>query len=245
MITRGSKRILVADDDKFFRVKLGDILTKAGHKIECVNDGRGVIEKLKNNRDGFDLLMLDLQMPEIDGYEVLEWMGDNNFIGRFPILAITGVYDPTHIFKRLKTLGAAGLITKALSPEQVIHKVSRLLFPDMEARGEPRVPISIPVDLIVEGIAVKGTLLNLSASGLFLHTMQELQIDTTIQLTFTIPGCDTMMKLNGVVKWYNDFSEEESFFGGAGIQFLNITSEEKEVLRQFVTRALSKLGLNE
>ena len=60
-------------------------------------------------------------MPDVDGYGVLEWMRDNRLAGRFPVLAVTGVYDPTHILKRLKSLGAVDLITKALSSEQFVH----------------------------------------------------------------------------------------------------------------------------
>ena len=63
-----------------------------------MNEGRGVIEELKNDGDFFDLLILDLQMPRVDGYEVLEWMRDNNVTGRFPVLAVTGAYDSAHIF---------------------------------------------------------------------------------------------------------------------------------------------------
>jgi CheY-like chemotaxis protein len=244
MITKDSKRILVADDDEFYRVKLSYVLTKAGHEAKCVNDGRGVIEELKNDGGGFDLLILDLQMPKVDGYEVLEWMRDDNLTVRFPVLAITGVYDPTHILKRLKTLGAAGLITKALSPEQVIHKVNRLLFPDMEPQGKPRVPISIPADFTIQSYSFTGRLLNIDAGGLFLHTTEELQRYTNIQLKFTLPGYDTM-KLNGVVKWYKGYSGEKRFFSGAGITFPDLSQNAEEVLEQFVKREISKLGLNE
>ena len=244
MITKDSKRILVADDDELFRVKLGYILTKAGHEAKCVNDGRGVIEELKNDGDGFDLLILDLQMPRVDGYEVLEWMRDNNLTGRFPVLANTGVYDPTHMLKRLKTLGTAGLITKALSPEQVIHKVNNLLFQDMESREKPRVPISIPVYCTVGSYSFTGRLLNINAGGFFLSTTEELQRDTNIQLIFTLPSYDTM-KLSGVVKWYKGYSGEKSFYSGAGITFLDLSQEAHEVLGQFVKIELGKLGLNE
>jgi uncharacterized protein (TIGR02266 family) len=237
MITKDSKQILVAADDEFYRVKLGYILTQAGHEAMCVNDGRGVIEKLKNDGDGFDLLILDLQMPRVDGYKVLEWMRDNNLTGRFPVLAVTSAYDSAHIFKRLKTLGTAGLITKASSPEQVIHKVNRILFPDMEPRGNPRVPISIPVDCTVERDSFTGRLLNINAGGLFLSTTEELQRDTKIQLIFTLPGYNSM-KLNGVVKWYKGFSGEKHFFSGAGITFLDLSQTAQEVLGQFMKREL-------
>ena len=244
MITNDSKRILVADDDEFYRVKLGYILKKASHEAKCVNDGRGVIEELKNDGDGFDLLILDLQMPEVDGFEVLEWMREKNLIGRFPVLAVTGTYDSIHIYKRLKTLGTAGLITKALNPEQVIRKVNRLLFPGMEPWRTARVPISIPAYCTVGSSSFTGRLLNINAGGLFLHTTEELESDTNIQLKFTLPGYDTI-KSNGVVTWCKSFSGEKRFFSGAGITFLDLSRKAQEVIEQFVKGELGKLGLNE
>ena len=246
MITKDSKRILFADDSEFYRARFNEILTHAGHKTQTVNNGKEVIEVLQTNSEGIDLLILELDMPGADGYEVLSWIRDNNLSGRFPVLAVTGVHEPTHILKRLKTFGKVSLITKALKPEQVVHKVNRLLFPDKFARGEPRVPISIPVDCSVEGVTWRGNLLNLSATGLFLHTVEELQEGTIVNLNFHLPDYyDITIDVNGLVVWSTDLSEEDSFFGGAGIQFLDIFSQEKEILRQFVTRELSKLGLNE
>ncbi|MFQ5585301.1 MAG: response regulator [Thermodesulfobacteriota bacterium] len=245
MITRDSKNILVADDSEFFRVKLSDILTEAGHKAKFVNNGREVIEELQKNSDGFDLLMLDLQMPEVDGFGVLAWIRDNNFSGRFPVLAVTGVYEPTTVLDRLKSLGAAGLMTKAFSPEQVMHRVNRLLFPDKVVRGDPRVPISIPVDFTSEGSAHTGYLLNLSATGLFLHAKQKLQTDTIVTLKFSLPGSDCIMNVTGAVKWCTYLSGEENLFGGAGISFLDLTPKDQETLRQFVKAELEKLGLKE
>ena len=245
MITKDSKYILVADDSEFFRVKLSDILAEAGHKTKFVNDGKGVIEELEKDSDGFDLIMLDLQMPEVDGFSVLAWINDNNLAGKCPVLAVTGVYEPSQVLDRLKDLGAAGLMTKAFSPEQVMHRVNRLLFPEKVVRGEPRVPISIPVDFTSEGASYTGYLLNLSASGLFLHAKQELPVDAIIHLKFSLPGYDSIITVSGVVMWCTYLSGEENLFGGAGIQFRDLSPSNQEVLRQFVKRELHKLGLQE
>jgi CheY-like chemotaxis protein len=245
MVPEESKRILIADDDEFFRVQISDLLTEAGHEVKCVSDGRGVIEELQGNSDGFALLLLDLQMPYIDGYEVLEWMRDNSLAGRFPVLAVTGVYDPTHILKRLKNLGAVDLITKALSSKQVVHKANRLLFPEIEPRGKPRIPISIPVNFTLESTALKGNLLNLNESGLFLHTTEELRANAGIQLTFTLPGYDMLLNLKGVVRWYRCLLGENRLFGGAGISFLYLSHKAEAVIQQFVRKERHRLGLQE
>jgi len=240
-----SKRILVADDDLLFRVKLSDTVIEAGHMAVCVDDGRGVIEVLEKEPHGFDLLMLDLQMPEIDGYEVLEWIKEHNLAGAFPILVVTGVYDPAHIYKRLKNLGAVGLITKALSPKQVIHKVNRLLFPDLEPRGKLRVPLSVRADFTIEHLTSKGTLLNLNMSGLFLHTTEELRTKRDIILTFTLPGHNTSMMVKGVVRWQKLYSGEKVFFSGAGITFHNLPQKTVETLHHFITEEKERLGLKD
>ncbi len=70
MITKNSKNIMVADDSLFFRTKLSDILVEAGHRVRFAKDGREVISELKIDPGGVDLLMLDLQLPEIDGFGV-------------------------------------------------------------------------------------------------------------------------------------------------------------------------------
>jgi uncharacterized protein (TIGR02266 family) len=245
MITKDSKHILVADDSEFFRIKLSDILAEAGHKTKFVNDGKGVIEELEKDSDGFDLIMLDLQMPEVDGFAVLAWINDNNLAGKFPVLAVTGVYEPSQVLDRLKDLGAAGLMTKAFSPEQVMHRVNRLLFPEKVVRGEPRVPISIPVDFTSDATSYTGYLLNLSSTGLFLHAKQELPVDAIISLKFSLPGYDSIITVSGVVMWCTYLSGEENLFGGAGIQFRDLSPSNQEALRQFVKRELHKLGLKE
>jgi len=245
MITKESKNILIADDSEFFRVKLTDILSEAGHKTTFVDDGRGVIEGLKEGSEECDLLMLDLQMPGVDGFAVMEWINESGLAGKFPVLAVTGVYETANILDRLKELGTAGFMTKAFSPEQVVHRVNRLLFPEKVEREVPRLPISIPVDFTLGDASYTGYLLNLSAGGIFLHAKQELKPDTALNLKFSLPGYDSIIVVNGTVKWCTYVTGEENLFGGVGIAFLNLSSENKEVLRQFVHREMTKLKLQE
>ncbi len=245
MITKHSRNIFIADDSEFFRVKLSDILMEAGHRARLFNDGRGVIAKLKESSDGCDLIMLDLQMPESDGFTVLEWIKENDLTGKLPVLAMTGAYEPSHVLEQLKELGAVGLMTKMNSPEQVMHRVNRLLFPDKADRGEARLPIPIPVDCTTDNAFFTGHLLNLSASGLFLHTSVKLQAGTIVILKFSLPNSDKVMDVNGLVKWYHCLPSHENIFGGAGVCFLNLSPENQESLREFVQREIVTLGLNE
>jgi CheY-like chemotaxis protein len=128
MITKNSKRILVADDSLFFRTMLSEILVEAGHQVKIAKNGKEAIEEVRIGANGIDLLILDLQMPEVDGFGVLDWLRSSGHGGKFPILAITGAYEATQILEKLKNLGASGYLSKDMSSEQIISRVNRFLF---------------------------------------------------------------------------------------------------------------------
>ncbi len=245
MITTEPKNILVADDSVFFRTRLSDILVEAGHRVKFARDGREVINELKIDPGGIDLLILDIQMPNIDGFGVLEWMGNNGYIGRFPVLAVTGVYELTQVLNRLKELGASGLITKGFTPEQIVHRINMMLYPEkMSQRIDTRVPVSLPVDFSRGDVTFTGFLLNISSTGVFLHTKEDLLPGSMVRLRFKLPGIDRVFDLKGVVKWTTGSGSDRTYFGGAGIMFTSVTEEDRERIRCFIFEETRRLGLD-
>ena len=246
MITKDAKTIIVADDSEFFRVKLSDVLTEAGHKVRIVKDGAELIKEIRINPNGIDMILLDLQMPNMDGFGVLEWINNNGLRGKFHILAITGVYEITQVVDRLKELGAEGLMTKAFTPEEIVFRVNTILFPHkVIRRGEPRIPISLPVDFSVGEVSSTGYLLNMSEAGLFLHTRKTLFPGTNLHMRFALPGSNRLLDIKGIVKWCTQISGEKSLFGGAGIQFVHPAPDDQKIIREFVQAELKKMGLEE
>lgn len=243
MITKQAKNILIADDSLFFRVKLSDIFCEAGHHVRLAHNGTQAIKEIENNPEGIDLLVLDLQMPHVDGFGVLEWISKGDFKGKFPVLAITSVFEPSEVTERLKQLGAIGLMTKGFTPEQIVFRVNRILFADVRAGRQEhsvRVPVSIPMDYL-HGDAVKtGFLLNLSESGTFLHTREDLLVGSMITLRFSLPGINRVFEVKGFVRWSTEDISKGMLFGGSGIMFTSLTDEEKVLLRDFVSAELKK-----
>jgi CheY-like chemotaxis protein/Tfp pilus assembly protein PilZ len=243
MITDKPKNILVADDSKFFRNKLSLILSEGGHNVKCVSDGGGVKKEIGEHPNDIDALILDLQMPNIDGFEVLEWMKENAYRGLFPVLVVTGVYKPGEVVDRLKALGVRGFITKDFTPEQIIHCLNRILLPkEADERREPRLPISIPVYFTVEGKGNVGTILNISASGLFLQTSLEFLPGTELKLKFILPDSDRLFLIEGIVNWTTPSKAGSRLFDGAGIQFTSISDKNKEGIRVFVEKENEKIS---
>jgi uncharacterized protein (TIGR02266 family) len=245
MISNNPKNILLADDSVFFRTKFSTILIEAGHRVAFARDGREVINKIEENPDDIDLLILDLQMPHVDGFGVLDWMKENGYSGRFPILIITGVYEPGEVMDRLKSLGASCLMTKGYTPEQVIHRIHRILFPHrVDERVEPRAPVSAAVDFSLGDKTHTGFLLNISATGLFLNTRMELLSGSAVELKFSLPDSDKVFDVKGTVRWSTPSSASKSLFGGSGIMFTSIADEDKQELRNWAIEENKRLDID-
>lgn len=114
-------RILVADDDQLVRDGIALLLEEEGHSVERVVDGRECLRRIA--RDKFDLLMVDLVMPEIDGQHVLEFAHT-----RFPAMDIIvmSAQDDEEVINQMIRLGAQAYLIKPAYPETCIEVVRQV-----------------------------------------------------------------------------------------------------------------------
>ncbi len=237
MITKDHKNILLADDAAFFRNKLSAILTEVGHRVRSVVNGAEVIEELKARASETDLLVLDLQMPEIDGFGVIKWMRTNDLIGKVPVLIVTGAYDNKEVLKAVEPFSITEVMTKAFTPEQVVCRVNKILFESkVDIRNEERLPVSIPVDFVQgnEDNMQTGFILNIAAGGLFLHSRIELVQDSILKMRFSLPGVMNLIEALGVAQWGAGAAGTSGLFQGNGIIFRKISEGDKGLIKGFV-----------
>jgi len=239
------KRVFLADDSLFFRMRLSEILTDGGHDVVASKDGKELIDNIVNDSEGIDLLVLDLHMPDMDGFEVLEWMAENGYREKFPVLVVTGVYDPLEIMGKLREMGVARLISKAYTPEHIIFMINNVLYRDLAAAGQKRarVPVSIPVDFKIGTRSLSGFVLNISDDGVFLHTKEELLTGTVVQLVFALPGSEKVMEVHGLVRWSTSEKTGKALFCGSGVAFSEITQEDHDSIIEFVRIQAEKFGM--
>ncbi len=241
MITKDPRNILIADDSIFFRTRLSDILTEAGHSVRLAKEGVDVIKELEGGSP-FDLLVLDIQLSNVDGFGVIQWMKENSFSEKVPVLAVTGAHELPDVLRRLGELGVAGVISKASTPEQIVHRINMLLFQKKKGlRLESRVPVTIPVDFSIGERCLSGLLLNISSVGTFLHTREDIAPGTIVGLRFSLPGIEKVFELKSVVKWSTKPQSDSGFFGGYGLVFTSISPEDQELLRSFVAMEAARL----
>ncbi len=84
-----SSRVLIADDNKVNRLLLSRSVELLGHRVMLAQNGRIALEKLQS--EPFDLLLLDIEMPELDGFAVLEQLKADPQLREMPVIVTSSV----------------------------------------------------------------------------------------------------------------------------------------------------------
>ncbi|MDH4247701.1 MAG: response regulator [Deltaproteobacteria bacterium] len=119
-----AERILIADDEEHLGYMIKFKLEKSGYEVDwCVN-GRDALKAVQDNPPA--LVILDVMMPGMTGFEVLEAIKTNAALKSIPVIMLTarGQEDDT---VRGITLGAADYITKPFRPAELLARVKRLI----------------------------------------------------------------------------------------------------------------------
>lgn len=120
-----AKKILIVEDDKFLRELIAKKLSEEGFIVEEASDGEEGIRKIKEGRP--DLILLDLILPSIDGFEVLEKIKEDLETKPIPVIILSNLGQKEDIERGLK-LGAFDYLVKAhFTPGEVIEKVRNAL----------------------------------------------------------------------------------------------------------------------
>lgn len=119
------KKILVAEDDKFYASIYKTKLAKERFDVTVVGNGQEALEFLKEGKP--DLVLLDLIMPEVDGFSVLEEVSKNDRLKGLKIIVMSNLGSDEDINKA-KNLGASDYFVKSkLSIQEMIDKVKENL----------------------------------------------------------------------------------------------------------------------
>jgi adenylate cyclase len=106
-------RLLIVDDNKVNRILLGRGLEADGHKVETAENGKQALEKLRAG--SYDLVLLDIEMPEMNGYEVLEYCLQDDELRNIPIIMTSSLDEIASVVKCVE-LGAEDYLNKPVNP---------------------------------------------------------------------------------------------------------------------------------
>jgi len=108
-----SGALLIVDDSEANRVLLSRTLMRQGYHVTTANEGRQALDLLRSQQ--FDAVLLDIVMPEIDGYEVLTQMKGDEYLRHVPVIMISGLDDLTSLVRCIEG-GADDYLTKPFDP---------------------------------------------------------------------------------------------------------------------------------
>jgi CheY-like chemotaxis protein len=122
----GAKRklVLVAEDDEKTRNLVGQVMRRGGYRVALAEDGINAANLLK--RAIPDLIILDLRMPRMDGFQLLEILKRYETSAEIPIIVLTGIEGPVEMDRALR-LGITDFLVKPISPRKLLLKVRAIV----------------------------------------------------------------------------------------------------------------------
>jgi two-component system, cell cycle response regulator len=112
-VTEARASILVVDDDPINRMLLSRELERQGHRVATTEDGRRALALLRAER--FDVVLLDVLMPELDGYETLAQIERDEKLRHLPVIMVSALEDMESVVRCIE-MGAADYLPKPFDP---------------------------------------------------------------------------------------------------------------------------------
>lgn len=147
-----NKQILIIDDDEVLRTLLTRVLTTAGCKVESCSSVKEALLKIDTNSSVPDLIFLDLNMPDADGYSFLKFRRQKNSLFVIPVIVLSGTKKKDEIQLALE-LGADQFLEKPFEARLILQKM-RFIFLTQEDLVF-RFPDPLMVDAEIHGDIVE------------------------------------------------------------------------------------------
>lgn len=192
------KKILIIEDEQILGEILKDKLIKEGYTVFWELNGEDGLRKIREIKP--DMVLLDIVMPKMDGYEVLEEVSKDKTLKDIPIIVISNSGQPIEIARILK-LGAKDYIIKAqFDPNEVLEKVQKYLnkLDPAEKKAMDKKISNIQIllveddeilsSIIINYLKKEGYNVSLAADGLYVSTLLEKKIPDLILLDIVMPG---------------------------------------------------------
>ena len=124
----GKSTIMIIDDDKLTCNLIGKIFNN-DYDIIIANNGEetiSILKECKNNGTNISCIFLDLIMPVLDGFSVLDYLSDNNYLNKIPVIIISGNYDK-ETRKKAYSYSIADMLEKPFNAQVIRHRIENLI----------------------------------------------------------------------------------------------------------------------
>ena len=236
MIDNRTKRILVVDDNETFLINMSILLHRMGFKkiIPAYNG----VEALKLIRVLMpDVILLDIEMPQMDGFTVLRYIKGNDNTSSIPVIMSTVTSDRKS-YKKCEELGCSGYLTKPLKITELNKNLNRCIsYPGSKNREFLRTPFKQKVIITNKGISEVQYAENLSQRGIYIKKRNPFIEGTEVGIALPFKEQKTIYLKGTVIYRKGDITEMKS---GMAIEFKDLTTNDSEMLNTYIMELLTE-----
>lgn len=158
-----SKTIFIVDDESDILELISLHLIKSGFKVKTFEDGNSLFKYIKSNIP--DLFILDLMLPDYDGFEICKFLKKEDKFAHIPVIMLTAKSDEMDKILGLE-LGADDYVTKPFSPRELVARVKAVLRRDEKVVNSNRIKIAdiLEIDLQKYEVHIEGIKVDLTSS---------------------------------------------------------------------------------
>lgn len=125
-MTSEVKKILLVEDDKFLRELYVEVLRDEGFKVTEATDGKEALGQME--KGGYDLVILDIMLPKIDGLDILKKLNAEGKLEKNKVLFVLTNLSPEVLTKKMERIEVDEYLIKSdLTPDQLVAKVKQYL----------------------------------------------------------------------------------------------------------------------
>jgi uncharacterized protein (TIGR02266 family) len=195
-----AKTVVIADDTAFVRERFRQALEGAGHRALTSRTGPQLLDAIRGNRTGVDLVLLDLRLPRGRGISLLHAIGTLDQPP--PVVVFSGTIASTDEVRVLDDLGVAGYVSEYAASQHILSALQPHLFPDeSERRSSPRAVLGVPVSYRFGNTIAVASALSLSQGGLAVRTTSPLAVDTSLRVRLRLPTGHGEIDAQATVVW--------------------------------------------
>ena len=216
-------RLLIVEDDPASLELMEEVFTSLDAEVNGINESTKAAELV--NRERYDGIFLDLEMPSMSGFDLARWIRNSSWNRSTPIIIVTG-RDDRNTMKQVFASGATFYLQKPVDRQKLTNLYRTVRGSLFEIRRRfVRVPLLTDVACTVDSRQTHGVTWNLSQGGIQVEVAGLKQRDS-VRLTFRLPSSSIMVDASGSVIWTSEKRQ--------GIRFEQISPKHEQAIRDFI-----------
>jgi len=230
-------KILIVDDTATYRKMLGDALVKGEYEVDYAKDGLEALDKLKGQLNSVDLVVLDLLMPKMLGFDVLREVRQMEGGQNLAVMVISGLFKSMEDLKQVRNLGAVGFIDKAWSLEDVVARIDNYLHPEWEDKFVNQAKAAVFISYKVGEKPYTAYTHSIGPEGVYISTSEVGPPGAEVRLRFRLEENESTIEAHGrisLVVTEAETSDKWKLPPGIAVEFTEIAPEHKAAIEEWM-----------